>query len=161
MDYEFPWPALIAALKFRDGLDLAPALATRLAQAVREATLPPVQLVVPVPLGPARLAVRGYNQSWELARRVAADLRLPASPSMLQRWLDTPDQRALGLRARRRNVRGAFGVSDNGAVVGRDIALVDDVTTSGATAAEATLALLRAGAHSVQLWTLARTAPPD
>lgn len=160
LDYEFPWTSLIAALKFRGGVDLAPALADLLTHAVRAAQVPRVDLVLPLPLGPARLAERGYNQSWELAWRAARQLGLPASQRVLLRWLDTGEQRALGLPARRRNVRGAFGVAAPSAVRGLDLALVDDVTTSGASATEATLALLSAGARSVQLWTLARTPAP-
>ena len=73
-DYAFPWDALIAAFKFHGRVELAAALAERLLAAVRASAAPPPQLVVPVPLAPARLAERGYNQAWELARRLAPAL---------------------------------------------------------------------------------------
>jgi ComF family protein len=164
-DYIFPWDGLISAFKFHGHVELAGALADLLTSAVRhsiarDAPLP--QRVLPVPLATQRLTERGYNQAWELARRVAKNLGLPAHADVLLRHVDTAHQIELSRSERQRNLRTAFMVDPHqrALVQGQDIALVDDVMTTGATVAEATQTVLRAGAASVQVWVLART-PED
>ncbi len=158
-DYGFPWDTLIADFKFHGRAELAGLLAARLAAAVRAAARPPPALVLPVPLSPQRLAERGYNQAWEVARRTAATLHLPADATLLQRPLDTAHQADLGRSARQRNLRTAFMVDPQrrGLLQGARVALVDDVMTTGATARESSSVLRRAGAATVDLWVLART----
>ncbi|MFO1273840.1 MAG: ComF family protein [Rubrivivax sp.] len=158
-DYGFPWDRLVSAFKFDAQVDLAGPLAGRLAAAVRAAGRPLPDLVLPVPLAPRRLAERGYNQAWELARRVARDLGLPAQADALARPLETAHQADLPRAERMRNLRAAFVVEPRarGRLAARRVALVDDVLTTGATAREATRALLAAGAAAVQVWVLART----
>ncbi|HZF79333.1 MAG TPA: ComF family protein [Rubrivivax sp.] len=154
----------MTAFKFRGHVELASTLAVRVADAVSSAGSPLPDLVVPVPLSATRLAERGYNQAWELARRLAQRLRLPADATLLQRPIDTAHQAALGRRERRDNLRTAFMADPlrRGALLGRRVALVDDVMTTGATAREAAAVLLRAGAATVDVWVLARTpAPPE
>jgi ComF family protein len=163
-DYAHPWSGLIAAWKFHGRLELSAALAERLASALArsEGGIGPVDFVLPMPLSATRRIERGYNQAWELARRVAALRRVQARADALERVLDAPAQAALARRERLANLRAAFVVPApaRADLRGRDLALVDDVLTTGATAAEATQALLRAGARSVQLWALARTPAP-
>jgi len=162
VEYRFPWTDVIGAFKFGGALDRAPALAHLLAEACRTAAAG-VDLLLPVPLAPRRLAERGYNQAWELARRVARRVGVPARADVLQRWVETPHVAELPREARAAAVRGAFGVAPPrlAQVRGRRIALVDDVMTTGATVAEATRALRDAGAADVQVWALARTPRPD
>ena len=159
VDYAFPWSDVIGSFKFGAGVDSAAALATLLADAVRRAALPAVSLVVPVPLGERRQVERGYNQSWEIARRAARSLGRPARADVLRRLFDTAHVAALPRQARASAVRGAFGVEHRAdrALRGQCVALVDDVVTTGATAAEAARALRQGGAAQVQLWALART----
>jgi ComF family protein len=159
-DYAFPWDALIAAFKFHDRVELAAALAERLLAAVRASAAPLPQLVVPVPLAPARLAERGYNQAWELARRLAPALGATAQAHLLWRPADSAHQAELGRLARQQNLRSAFMVDPRrrGELLGRRVALVDDVMTTGATVREAAAALLRGGAAAVDVWVVARTA---
>jgi ComF family protein len=158
-DYGFPWDRLIADFKFHGRAELAGVLAERLAAAVQGAATPQPDTVVAVPMSAVRLAQRGYNQAWELARRVAAALALPASATLLMRPVDTAHQIELGRVERQRNLRNAFMVDppQRTAVQGRRMALVDDVMTTGATAHAAAEALLRAGAAAVDVWVLART----
>ena len=160
--YEAPWDRLVAAFKFDGALDLAPAFAELMA-AARDPSRPPPSWLVPVPLGPARLRERGYNQAWELARRLARRLRVPADAHLLLRLRETPHQLALPRTERAANVRGAFAIEPQRAaeVRGREVTIVDDVMTTGATAAELARVLRAAGAARVDVWVLARTARPD
>jgi ComF family protein len=157
VDYAFPWSALVTALKFHAGLEFADAMAALLADAARGAALP--CLVTAVPLGRTRLAERGHNQAWELARRTARRLHLPAEPALLQRRVETPHLADLPRDERERAIRGAFALAPGASarVRGQAVALVDDVVTTGATAGEAARTLLDAGASSVHLWCFART----
>jgi ComF family protein len=157
VDYLAPWDRLIVGFKYHGQIDLAGVLAERLQAGLDGAAQAWPDLVLPVPLAQERLAERGYNQAWELARRVAMRLQRPASARLLTRPLARAPQAGLGREQRRRNLQGAFAVALPQAVAGRRIALVDDVLTTGATAAEATQALLAAGAAAVQVWALART----
>jgi ComF family protein len=161
-DYQYPWDGLITAFKFRGRVELAAPLAQAMLQALASQPVSHVNLVVPTPLNPLRLAERGHNQAWELARRIASALGLPADVKSLQRLRDTAHQVGLSREQRARNLRDAFWVEPARAeqLRGRHIALVDDVLTTGVTAAAATRALLQAGAGSVQVWVLARTPRP-
>lgn len=161
LDYRPPWSALIGRLKFHEALDLIPVFARRLAQACRAAGAE-TSLVLPVPLDAERLRERGYNQAWELTCRVASEMRIAADAALLLRIRATPHQLSLPLAQRAANVRGAFALEPRrrAEVAGRDIAIVDDVMTTGATVAEIARVLLAAGAASVQVWALARTPRP-
>ncbi len=162
VDYAFPWDQLIINFKFRQQPELAGPLSQRLLQAVQHGSGGLPDILLPVPLSPQRLAQRGYNQAWELARRLGQGLHVQALPQLLQRLLDTPHQAELSRQERLHNLRNAFMVApaSAGLVQGRHVALVDDVMTTGATAQEAAAELLRNGARRVDLWVLARTAAP-
>jgi ComF family protein len=159
VDYGFPWDHLITQFKFHGHTALAGALVQQMLRAVRDAASPLPQCVLPVPLAPRRLADRGYNQAWELARRLATALHLPAQADGLQRPLDTEHQARLDRAERHRNLRSAFMVEPRHrpALQGLRVALVDDVMTTGATVSEAARALLHAGAAAVDVWVVART----
>jgi ComF family protein len=113
-------------------------------------------LVTWVPLSPARRAQRGYDQSRSLATVVARELGVPARP-LLRRTVDTLPQSSRTGEERRRAMRGAFraaaGAASNAAGT---VLLVDDVLTTGATAAECARVLHDAGAREVALLTAAR-----
>jgi ComF family protein len=155
-DYAAPWDRLITAFKFHQALDLAPFFVARLG------AVPPVGHVLPVPLSRQRLRERGYNQAWELARRLAATHGTVADAALLLRVRDTPHQVDLPLPARASNVRDAFAIEParRAEVRGAVFTLVDDVMTTGATLATAARVLLEAGAAEVHLRVLARTPRP-
>ncbi len=160
LDYAAPWDGLIRHFKFHGQSELAVPLAGLLRDALArsDSDAPAADLVLPAPLSDARLRERGFNQSWEIARRLGPR----ADPALLLRIRDTPHQADLPLERRAANVRGAFAVEPlrRREVEGRNVALVDDVLTTGATAAEMARTLLDAGAARVQLWVLARTPAP-
>ena len=159
VDYLHPWDGLITRFKFHAALDLAPALTQRLIDMHRHHGAPPPGLLLPMPLAEQRLRERGYNQAWELTRRLAAALRCASDARLLLRIKDTPHQLALAPSERAANVRGAFAIEPRrrAEVQEREITLIDDVLTTGATVDEAARVLLQAGAASVQVWVVART----
>jgi ComF family protein len=146
----------ILALKHADRLDLVPGFTRWLSRSGRVG-LEDSDLVVPVPLHPFRLWRRRYNQSAELARRLARNWRLGYDPLALIRSRPTQSQGAMvSAKARRRNVLGAFKVPDSSRVRGKRVLLLDDVLTTGATAQACARALKRAGASKVHVLVLAR-----
>lgn len=151
--YAFPLDALVKHCKYGGALEVTDWFADKLGAELFRA--PPPDLIVPMPLHPARLAERGFNQAAEIARRLARRLDIPWSPEGCRRVRDTPPQAGLELKARRRNLRGAFACDLD--LSGRHVALVDDVMTSGASLDALAKAARRAGAAEVHTWVVART----
>ncbi len=146
----------ILALKHADRLDLVPGFSRWLGRTGRT-SLADCDLIVPVPLHRWRLWQRRYNQSAELARKLAMDCGLATDPLVLVRSRATPSQGAMvSAKARRRNVQRAFQVPDPARVAGKRILLLDDVLTTGATVEACARALKRAGAARVHVLALAR-----
>jgi competence protein ComFC len=152
--FEGPLREAVHALKYRRDLGLGEVLSRALIHILGEAVWP-VDLIVPVPLGVARLKERGYNQSGLIARPLAWETGLRYSPRALARVRETRTQVGLSLDQRKENVRGAFQASSN-LVAGRNVLLVDDVMTTGSTLEACAVALLQAGAMKVYGLTLAR-----
>ena len=118
-------------------------------------------MVIPVPLHARKKAQRGFNQAEMIARcalkQLARPNRFDLCTGVLVRRRETGSQIGLTRHQRRENLRGAFAVSDPTRILNRDILLVDDVYTTGTTASECALVLLRAGAAGVWVATVART----
>lgn len=154
--YAQPLTGVIEGLKSGNGLRQARILGTLLSASAKAAydsgDLP--EALVPVPLTRRRLRQRGFNQAALLARSTARLLGLPSLPRHLARVRNTPPQRSLPRSARLTNVRRAFAVKRR--VAYRLIALVDDVSTTGATAHAASTALLAGGAEEVHVWVAAK-----
>lgn len=113
--------------------------------------------VIPVPLHHKRLHERGYNQTLELARPVAAALGVPLMQHLLRRTAATPHQIGLSKEQRNRNLQGAFAADD--AARGKSVLLVDDIMTTGATIQAAVQCLRAGGADAVHVAVVGRT--PD
>ncbi|HYG66713.1 MAG TPA: ComF family protein, partial [Anaeromyxobacteraceae bacterium] len=145
-----PLADAIHRLKYRDRPALARPLGAWLARAV---PLPAGAAVVSVPLARGRRIARGYDQAALLADRLARGAGRPRLRAALARVRETPPQVGRTRAERLRNVAGAFRAA--AAVRGRDLVLVDDVVTTGATASAAADALRRAGARSVTVVALA------
>jgi len=153
---------MILAFKHGDALQLNPFLSTLL---VRDFTALADEhtLVVPVPLHRRRYWQRRYNQSAELARHLCRTaIRGHFAPTVLARRRATVSQGGLSRAQRRRNLSGAFAVPPEAraGLAGRDVLLIDDVMTTGATLFEAARCLTRAGSGDVSALVLARVARP-
>lgn len=147
---------LVHDLKFRDRHELRQLLGRWLAEAGRD-LMPGAGLIVPVPLGRWRLVQRCFNQAAILAQDVAAASNLAYDPMVLVRARKTRPQVGLTRLERQKNVAGAFVVPDAKklAVAGRNVVLIDDVITTGATVGACARALKRAGAARVDVLALA------
>jgi ComF family protein len=148
----------IRKLKYQHRPDLGRPLGNLLRRACREAGRS-AQVTVPVPLHERRLVVRGYNQAALLAAHLATEMGVRMEPHALLRCVDTPPQAELGRAERMANLANAFAVARPDRIRGRSVALVDDVTTTGATLRACVHALLSAGARSVECYVVAVT--PD
>ena len=116
-----------------------------------------IDLIIPLPLAPARLSERGFNQALELARSIAARRRIALNARAVRRIRDTPPQAQLPWSERARNIQGAF-VCDI-PLKGLRVAVVDDVMTTGASLNEIARVLKDAGAVQVTNWVVARALP--
>ena len=152
--YEYPVDRLIAGAKFGGRLQLAAAVGEALAWALGKRQLARPDIVIPVPLHPARLGRRGFNQAVEIAIPVCRTLGLRLDRRSCRRRCNTAPQTSLPAASRRANLRGAFAVS--GELAGLRIAIVDDVVTTGSTVSALASCLREAGAESVVVWAGAR-----
>jgi ComF family protein len=148
--YVAPFSNLVQAFKYsgktRVGEQLGRALAALVEQ---DEVLSAADVVCPVPLHPARLRERGFNQSLLLAAAVTVNTRIPLA-ECLTRTRYTATQTTKASPAKRlKNVRGAFRVRPDAGIAGKTVLLVDDVMTTGATLDQAAQALLKGGAASV------------
>lgn len=114
----------------------------------------PADVIIPVPLHPARERLRGYNQSALLAEQLAVSQKLPMWYNVVERVRATTPQVKLDAAARRENMRDAFTATTQ--VAGARVLLIDDVCTTGATLEACSIALKRRGAKSVWGLALAR-----
>jgi ComF family protein len=154
-DWHGPMSQLVVGLKFRRRKYLAPTISRYLAAMVARSGLR-FDAVVPVPLHWTARLLRQFNQTELLAESLSKRLRLPVRKALNRRRY-TPSQRNFSRSERFLNVHGAFGPGMEAHVVkGRSILLVDDIMTSGATAAECARTLKRLGAREVTVAVAAR-----
>ncbi|MGH8581399.1 MAG: ComF family protein [Gammaproteobacteria bacterium] len=153
--YTYPLDRLILGLKFDQQLRLARLLGVLFALEVEAGIEEAPECLIPIPLHPQRLILRGYNQALEIARPISQRLGIPIALDRCARHRNTAPQTRLnpGL-PRRRNLRNAFLVTDRAPL--RRVALLDDVVTSGATVTELSNALLRAGYGCIEVWAISR-----
>lgn len=159
--HQGPLARAVRQFKYQGRWHLGPALAEFMAAQAPAGLVAGADLLAPVPLHPWRLLSRGFNQALVLSRGLARGPRL--APDLLRRLRHTRPQVGLGPAARRANVAGAFGLGPGakGGLDGSRVLLVDDVLTTGATAAECARVLLAAGAEAVAVLTLVRALGPE
>ena len=152
---------IILAFKHGDRTDTAPALGRWLVRAGAE-LVRDADLVAPVPLHWTRLFERRYNQAALLAHAVGRQAALPVIADLIERRRRTKPQVRMGPAARKRNLRGAFRVNPKrlALLAGKRVLLIDDVMTTGLTAALCAKALLARGAAQVDVLTVARVVRP-
>ncbi|AHE47739.1 competence protein F [Aeromonas hydrophila 4AK4] len=151
-DYQLPYSLLIPRLKYSGQILLAPLLARLLADHL-EGDDPP-EAIIPVPLHWWRQWWRGFNQAEEIGLALGAITGIPCDTRLLRRSRATPQQTRLSAGQRRRNLRGAFQIAPHSY---RHVALLDDVVTTGATAAQLSRLLHKSGVEKVEVWALCRT----
>ncbi len=159
---------MIHLLKYERLPAVAKPLGVLLARAIESLEPEPGNdlLVIAVPLFPSKERQRGYNQAVLLADAALAELRrsrpswnLRPAHTLLRRVKDTRSQFELSARARRTNLEGAFVAPNASALQGREVLLIDDIYTSGATARACAQVLRRAGATRVWVATASRAQP--
>jgi ComF family protein len=153
--YAYPVDALVQALKYGGQLALAGWFAQKLYQRIRDTR--GADLIVPLPLHPARLAERGFNQAAEIAKVLSRLSGIAMEAQLARRVRNTAAQTALPWRERAANMRRAFGCERD--LTGLSIAVIDDVMTTGATLNEFARTLKKNGARRVENWVVARTPP--
>lgn len=148
--YDFPVDALIRSLKYHENLALASTFAHMLVDA--SPRYPRPDFITSVPLHPAKLRERGFNQAQEIARTVSnkAGIAMIAS----RKIRDTPSQTSLAWKEREKNIRDAFACDSD--LTSRHVAMIDDVMTTGSTLNELAKTLLGQGAREVSAWVVAR-----
>lgn len=152
-DYRFPVDRLVRRYKYAGDLAVGRWLGERLAERVGPHETP--ALIVAPPSTRERLRARGFNPALEIAKVVARRVGASVALEGLVRTRETAPQPGLARNARRRNIEGAYATRLD--LAGRDVVIVDDVMTTGATLEAAARVLKRAGAGRVTAWVAART----
>ncbi len=160
--YQYPVDLLLQRFKFKGQLAAGKVLSQLLAKYLKTQivnghyTLP--DLLIPVPLHWKKRFARGFNQSEEIARELSQQLNIKYCRHTIKRTLNTPAQHHLSRAERQHIPHQTFAPGPASKLLaGANIALVDDVLTTGSTAQALSQRLLKEGAISVEIWLLART----
>lgn len=153
--FKGPVTEAVYELKYHHNIGLGECLARELVKLVNSFNWE-FEMIIPVPLGSGRLQERGYNQVMLLARPMAWALHVPLQRQAVKRVKETSSQVGLSRSQRTQNVRGAFA-ADPSIVEGRQVLLVDDVVTTGATFNACAKALNDAKSGAIYGITLARS----
>ena len=152
-DYEMPISALIKGFKYDGKRYLSEVFANELKKIyVREFML--ADVIVYVPMTEERLKERGYNQAELIAEELSELISVPVSHNALKKTRETPRQANLTKQERRNNLRKSFTAYKN-EIEGKNVLLIDDVLTTGATADIISMLLKRKGAKTVTVLTVA------
>ena len=155
--YTFPLDRMVQSFKYHGALAYADWFAQAMMEG-REAP-PAADMLIPIPLARSRQRERGFNQALEIARPLSRWTGIALLADAAIRLRDTPPQTSLPWRERAKNIRGAFACATD--LTGKNVIVIDDVMTTGASLEEFAKTLKRAGAAHVENWLIARTLPPS
>lgn len=152
--FDSPVQNALHTIKYRRNIGLADAIAVDMVEFAQQLNWN-VDMLIPIPLGKARLKERGYNQVALVAQPLAYELGISYAPNGARKVRETRSQVGLNAAERRENVRAAYQ-ADPSEVKRKSILLMDDVATTGSTISACAEALLSAGAAEVYALTIAR-----
>ncbi len=155
--YEGTIKEIIHSFKYRHKIKLGRLLSGLMLNFIQEYRLPLTRCdyIIPIPLSLARLREREFNQAQIIAADISGALKIPLLNNALTRGRHSKPQAELSRQERLTNLKGAFAIRREEELNGKDILLIDDVLTTGATASEAARVLKEAGANSVSVFTAA------
>lgn len=161
--YEYPLNKLITAFKYKQRLELIPALAREMQKDISTvynyaniASAQPPDALIPIPLHRLREFKRGYNQSTLLAQHLSTAFDIPLLEDSLIRHKHTATQATLDKEQRQMNLRNAFTFKQPAKLPLKHIVLCDDVMTTGSTVEAASRACRQAGVERIDVWCCAR-----
>ena len=157
--YQFPINAMMVRYKYGNSLNIGDTFGQFLSKKINlvSSNLNHIDVIIPMPMHPARIKERGFNQAHEIAKVLTKNCKRKLDFKSVIRQTLTPPQASLPLKQRVKNIKGAFKVNANFA--GKSVAIVDDVMTSGASLNELAKTLKKAGAAHVECWVVVRTLP--
>ena len=150
--FEEPLRTLLHEFKYRHGLYLVSFLAQLILANLPE-NAHQTECLIPVPMHPARLRQRGFNQAAELAKVIGKALNIPCKMHLCQKTTHTLPQAGLNAAQRKKNLINAFQTSPH---PHKRVTLIDDLLTTGNTANELAKTLKRQGVEHVAIWCCAR-----
>jgi ComF family protein len=139
---------IIHALKYQKKFKLGIFLGEILSEGIKTRNWQ-VDLIVPVPIHHLKKVERGYNQSDYIVKGLSKSLNIPYSTKLIKRIRHTESQTKLNMKQRSENVANAFKVTNTKKITEKNILVVDDVCTTGATIQECGKALVNGGAKTV------------
>ncbi len=147
---------LLHALKYKDnekiGFDVGVYYGKLIEKEINEYNL---DFFIPVPIHPKKLKIRGYNQAEVFAKGLTKSLEIETKSNILQKTKETVSQTKENKQERFENIKGSFQIKDEKAVKGKNVGVVDDVLTTGATLEEIAQILKKAGVSKVFIITIA------
>lgn len=156
--YSFPVDAMMVRYKYGNMMHLSHIfgqfLSDKLALSLASNQ---IDFIIPIPMHPARIKERGFNQAHEIAKALTMNCKEKLYFKSAERIKLTPPQASLPLKDRVKNIKGAFQVNHD--LSDKRIAIVEDVMTTGASLNELAKTLKKAGATHVECWIIARTLP--
>ncbi len=157
--YNEPAQKLLHAFKYNSKTSLCKTFVPLMIDFIDRYSLPLQQfdLITPIPLHPVRLRERGYNQSALLSLALSRHYGILHTENLIVRQKETQTQTELGAKQRWTNMEGAFRIKNSTDVVGKNVVLIDDLYTTGATVHSAAQALKTAGAIKIAVLTFSVT----
>lgn len=146
---------LLHGLKYQGRQDIGERLGILFGKTLADDGYTGPDMIIPLPLHPSKLKLRGYNQCTSIVNGMYVHLGMPVQPEGVSRITANATQTNRSRFDRWKNVESIFAVSRPELIVGKHVLLVDDVITTGSTLEACATVLLETGAREVSLATLA------